>query len=481
MKILFAASECHPLVKTGGLGDVAGSLPPALRNLHLDVRVVIPAYRDVLRKVSDFTTAAELSLPGAGAVVRVLQGTLADSEVPIYLVDSPVHYDRPGGPYGGPDGRDWPDNAARFALFGRAITAMGLGRAGLDWRPDLVHCNDWQSALAPALLAREPDRPATVFTIHNLAYQGLFERSSFDALGLPGNLWQMNAMEFYGRFSFIKGGLVFADRLTTVSPTYAREICTPEFGYGLENLLLSRATELVGILNGADYSVWSPAHDPYLDHHYNARALRGKSATKAALLSRLGFRETSEVPLVGHVGRLVEQKGVDLLVDALPDLLRLDAQFVVLGTGERRLEQALRAAAGRSGARLQVQIGYSEELAHWIEAGADIFLMPSRFEPCGLNQIYSQHYGTVPVVRRTGGLADTVVDATDENLLEGTATGVMFDAPTSAALAASLRRALALYHEPRTWRSLMQAGMRQDFSWKRSATQYVALYRQLVS
>lgn len=481
MKILFAASEAHPLVKTGGLGDVCGALPAMLKRLRHDVRLVLPAYRGIAEQAGKTAPVAELSLESAAGPVRILEGRLPGTTVKLYLVDSPFHFGRPGGPYTGPDGRDWPDNAARFALFARAVVAIARGRAGLDWLPELVHCHDWQAGLVPALLELGGRRPATVFTIHNLAYQGLFSWEIFQSLGLPWELWSMHAMEFYGQFSFIKGGLVFADRLTTVSPTYAREIQTPEFGYGLEGLLRHRARHLAGILNGADYRVWDPARDPFIEQTYNARSLRGKAADKAALQRHMGLPEKEATPLVGYIGRLVEQKGIDLILAALPEILARDVQVVVLGRGEARFEQALAEAAARHEGRLAVHLGYDEALAHRIEAGTDLFLMPSRFEPCGLNQIYSLRYGTVPVVRRTGGLADTVVDVTAETLERGTATGFQFHDPTPEALAGAVERALGFYKQPKVWRRLMLNGMRQDFSWNASARRYLALYEDALA
>lgn len=423
MKILLATSEAHPLIKTGGLADVCGSLAHALKRLRQDVRLILPAYPAAVAHAGALETVAELDVPGAPQSVRLLQGRLPDSEIIVYLVDSPTHFDRPGGPYSRPDGHDWPDNAQRFAVFSRAVTAVALHRAGLTWQPEVVHCHDWQTGLVPALLAQEIRRPASVFTIHNLAYQGLFSWETFQALDIPPALWSMHAMEFYGRFSFIKGGLVFADWITTVSPNYAREILTPEFGCGLEGLLQYRADRLVGILNGADYDIWNPADDPLIEQPYGPGTQRLKAVNKSALRRHFGLPQDTDAPLFAHIGRLVEQKGIDLLLEALPELMRARAHLIVLGSGECRFEEALRAAAAAHRDRIAVSIGYSEELAHRIEAGADIFLMPSRFEPCGLNQIYSQRYGTVPIVRRTGGLTDTVVDTTEKTIQNKTATG----------------------------------------------------------
>jgi starch synthase len=480
MKILFASSEVYPLIKTGGLADVSGSLPRAIRNLRHDIRLVLPAYRGVIAKAGKVKTVAKLALEGAAGEVRILQGRLPGTNVTLYLVDSPAHFDRDGGPYGAPEGGDWPDNDQRFALFARAICALALDRAGLDWQPELVHGNDWQTGLVPALLSLEPRRPATLFTIHNLAYQGLFPAASLEALKLPAAWWSMGGLEFYDQLSFIKGGLVFADWVSTVSPTYAREIQTPEYGCGLEGLLADRADHLTGILNGVDYRDWSPCNDAHLVRPYSARRPAGKADNKRALQQAFGLPQL-DVPLLGHVGRLVEQKGIDLLLEILPGLLARDVQLVLLGSGHAKLEKALQKLQADHPRQVGIRIGYSEPLAHRLEAGADLFLMPSRFEPCGLNQLYSLRYGTVPIVRRTGGLADSVVDATPERLADGTATGFQFDAAEAPELLAAIERALALYDQPEAWRKLVTRGMQQDFSWTRSAQRYLELYQQLVS
>lgn len=477
-KILFVTSEVHPLIKTGGLGDVSGALPAALKALRQDVRIIMPAYRDAMRRNGPYTIASLVFHPESHPI-RLLEGRLPGTSIPLWLVDIPSLFDRPGNPYLGPDGRDWHDNALRFAMFARAVTAISLNQAGLDWHPDVVHCNDWQTGLVPALLSLSAPRPATVFTVHNLAYQGLFPPELLQQLGLPTALWTMDGLEFYGELSFMKGGLMFADMINTVSPTYAEEIRTPEYGYRLDGLLRHRAERLVGILNGADYKEWNPAGDSHIPHHYDRDNLQGKAADKAALQKQLGLARDVTLPLIGFVGRLVEQKGVDLLLAVLAELLEQTVQVAILGSGNKAFEQALSELAGHYPQRCHVTIGFSETLAHRIEAGADLFVMPSRFEPCGLNQLYSLRYGTVPVVRRTGGLADTVVDfaAADED-----ATGFVFEEASPVALASALQRALDLYRsEPDTWRQLIRNGMRQDFSWQQSARAYLDLYQQALS
>ncbi|BAU48671.1 glycogen synthase [Sulfurifustis variabilis] len=475
-KTLFVTSEAHPLMKTGGLGDVCGSLPRALRAIGVDVRLMMPAYRDAKAAAGRLRPVARVAVPRLPEPATLLEGTLPGTRVPVWLVDYPPAFDRPGDPYLDPQGQPWYDNAPRFALLARVAVAVARGEATLPWKPDVVHCHDWQTGLVPALLALERERPASVFTIHNLAYQGLFPADMFGSLGLPASLWSLAGLEFHGQMSFIKGGLAYADRLNAVSPTYAREIQTPALGCGLDGLLRHRADRLSGILNGIDVNVWNPARDPHIAAPYSRTRFDGKRINKRALQEMCGLPNEPLTPLLGMVGRLVEQKGVDLVLGAWPALARRGCQLVVLGTGESAYEDAWRRERGRHPAQLAVKIGYDEALAHRIEAGADIFLMPSRFEPCGLNQMYSLRYGTPPVVRRIGGLADTVEDANEDNLASGRATGFVFDEERPEALVAAVERALALSKQPDRWRRLVHTGMRQDFSWERSARAYVRLY-----
>lgn len=481
MDILFASSEAHPLIKTGGLADVAGSLPRAIRNLRHDIRVIIPAYQRILKQTDNLTLVAHLDIEGVDTPVRLLAGRLPGSTVKLYLVDSPVHFDRPGNPYTTSDGGPWPDNAGRFTTFCRAIQSVAEDSAGLDWQPQMVHCNDWQTGLVPPLLATRAQGPATVFTIHNLAYQGLFDWDTFEALDLPADFWSTEAMEFHDHFSFIKGGLVFADWLTTVSPTYASEIQTAEFGYGLEGLISHRRHNLTGIVNGVDYSVWNPGRDTQIPVQYNQRCLFHKTENKRALQEHFELPVDSSRPLFGVISRLVEQKGIDLILDIVPELVTRNAQLVILGSGDPLIEAAIAKACTEWPQHIAAFLGYDEALAHHIEAGADIFLMPSRFEPCGLNQIYSQRYGTIPIVRHTGGLADTVTDTTPETLENKTATGFSFTAPTATALQAAVTRALQYYQDPEAWQQIITTGMKQDFSWKRSAEQYLDLFEKVLA
>lgn len=478
MHILFVASEVHPLTKTGGLGDVAGSLPAALGALGLHVRVLMPAYRDALMRCREPRVLAQFSLRRVEGALRLLEARVPPHDVTVWLLDYPPAYDRPGNPYLMPDGTPWPDNAERFALLAHTVQRLCQDTSLTHWPIDLVHANDWQTGLVPVLLRDIHPRPACLFTIHNLSYQGLFPYGVFQNLGLPASLWHPDGVEFYGQVSFMKAGLMFADRINTVSPTYAREIQTERFGDGLDGVLRARQSVLSGILNGIDLQEWDPRHDNTLVAHYDRDSLAGKQANKAALQSQFQLDTNPDIMLVGSVGRMVEQKGVDLIIEVLPTLMPLPIQWIILGSGEARFENALRALARAYPDKIGLHVGYDEQLAHRIEAGSDAFLMPSRFEPCGLNQLYSLRYGSVPIVHRVGGLADTVVDASPAHLAQGTATGIVFDTSEPQALCDAVTRAVGLFRDAVTWRRIIRTGMAQDFGWGESARQYQALYEQ---
>jgi len=473
-RLLFVASEAFPLVKTGGLADIAGALPEVLRREGLDVRLLLPAYGEVLARLD---TAPEViaALDLAGEPARLLQCLLPGTGLVTWLLDHPSFSARPGNPYQDASGADWPDNAQRFLRLCRAAVQLCAGVAGLAWRADILHGNDWHTGPAIALAAQLPRPPRTVFTVHNLAYMGLFDRATFEQLGLPGALWP--ELEFYGQCSFIKGGLVFADYVTTVSPGYAREICEAPGGMGLEGLLRERGERLVGILNGIDEHTWDPATDPHLARNYDAASLGRKARNRAVLQQQLGLAPADDRPLLGFVGRLVEQKGLELMLPVLESLLESPAQLVVLGTGPARYTEPLARLAAAQPQAMAAVFAYDEPLAHLIEGGADIFLMPSLFEPCGLNQMYSLRYGTLPVVRQVGGLADTVVDASPAHLEAATATGFVFRDPEAAQFLQAVQRAVALWHRRDAWRTLQRTAMVQDFSWRRSAARYLELYR----
>jgi starch synthase len=497
MNILLAASEVFGFAKTGGLADVAGALPAALARLGHRCAVVMPLYR-AARDGPQWVepTAHALNLPVGGQTVtgRLWQSRLPGTDVPVYLIEQPNYFERddPAKGYGLyqytlPSGqkRDYPDNCARFVFFCRAV--LETARL-LDWWPDVLHANDWQCGLVPAYLAEEyRELPAfasmkSLFTVHNLAYQGLFWHLDLPLTGLGWRLFNYRQLEFHGHLNFLKAGLVFADRLSTVSPTYAREIQTPYYGCGLQGVLLERSDRVTGIVNGVDYGAWDPASDSHISARYDVASVgQGKPLCKQALQQALGLPQQAGTPLLAMVARLVEQKGIDLVLDAAEGILATGAQFVVLGEGHPSYHQRLRTLEERHPQQVAARIGFDEVLAHQIEAGADVFLMPSLYEPSGLNQLYSLKYGTVPVVRATGGLADTVTDTTPETLAARTATGFRFVPYAADALQQAVHRALALYRDqPDHWLQVVQNGMRQDWSWDRSAKQYEQVYASLI-
>lgn len=478
-RVLFATSEITPWQKTGGLGDISAALPAALVEAGVDVRILLPAYPALRLAFPDARLIAEIPAPGGRLPASRLLQAASTGGAPLLLLDCPPCFDRPGGPYQSPQGWDWPDNALRFGLLARIAALLASDASPLAWRPDILHCNDWQSALAPAYLHYlHGDGAATVMTIHNLAFQGLFPASTRSELGLPPEAFVFDGVEFHGQLSCLKAGLQFADRITTVSPTYAREIQQAELGFGLDGLLRHRSADLSGILNGVDAS-WNPATDPLLAKRYDAQHLAAKEVNRRALRAELGLIENVAAPLLAVVSRLTQQKGMDLLLACVERILAepAQAQLVVLGHGERAFEDGFRALAARHPGRIAAVIGFDERLAHRIEAGADIFLMPSRFEPCGLNQLYSLRYGTPPVVRATGGLADTVIDCTPENLRAGRATGFVFDLPEADALLVASQRAIGVWHKRRLWRRLQRKGMGENFAWTKAASDYLEVYR----
>ena len=474
--VLSVASEVFPLVKTGGLADVAGALPPALAAEGIAVRTLLPGYPAVM----DAMKAAEpvhsyRSLQGGPA--RLLAARVAGLD--LIVLDAPHLYGRAGNPYIGADGKEWPDNAQRFAAL--SMAAADIGRGILPaWVPDIVHAHDWQTGLAPVYLHYGgAPRPRTVMTVHNLAFQGQFPATLLAELGLPPEAFTMESVEYYGRIGFLKGGLALADRITTVSPRYAMEIRTPEFGMGLDGLLQSRAGVLTGILNGIDTEYWDPATDPYLAAKFDAKSVDRRAANKRALQRRLGLAEKAGTPLFGVVSRLTWQKGMDVLLEAIPDLVALGAQLALVGSGESELEAGLAVAATAHLGQAGAVIGFDESLAHLVQGGADALLVPSRFEPCGLTQLCALRYGTIPVVARVGGLADTVIDANEMALVAHAGNGLQFAPVTREALALTLERAVSLWHDKPTWKQLQQHAMSADVGWRRPARQYAALYREL--
>jgi starch synthase len=475
MKILFVTSEIHPLIKTGGLADVSAALPAALHALGQDVRVLIPGYSQVLEKLENKCTVATFAVFPGQPEVKLLTAKMPQTEVPVYVLDAPQYYCRVAGPYQYELGGDWPDNAMRFGLLSKVAALLGSVSSPVDWQADIVHCNDWQTGLAPAYLQLTPSVHAkTVMTIHNIAFQGNFDRDWLGPLDLPQSCFDMHGVEFHGYLSFLKAGLHYADRIVTVSPTYAREIQTTELGNGMQGLLTVRSGDVSGILNGIDEKEWDPATDPHLTAHYDSRNLAPKAAVKLALQQRLDLEVNDKAPLLGVVSRLTYQKGLDMLLECLPKLLDGGAQLVVLGSGEVDLERRYQQLALRYPGHVSVTVRFDEALSHQVMAGADIFLMPSRFEPCGLNQMYGMRYGTPPVVRRTGGLADSVTDA---SIPEG--TGFVFDEPTPAALYRAIAAAIDSYRGKKTFQRIQLNGMRRDVGWSGSAQRYIDLYRTL--
>jgi len=482
LRILYVTSEAYPLIKTGGLADVSGSLPAALRHLGEDVRLLIPGYRQVMSKLRNTRALLELKwLPMIGSVNLVI-GEMPDTGVPVIAIVHPDLYDRDGGPYLDTKGHEWADNPTRFGILSRIAAILASKASPLtDWIPDIVHSNDWQGGLTPAYMHYSGTPCAkSVLGIHNLAFQGNFPAEWVERLGLPREGFNINGFEYYGQLSFLKAGLFYSDSIATVSPTYAREIQTAEYGFGLQGLLATRSGDIHGILNGIDIKEWNPAIDPHLPHNYGIDTLDKKDAVKLSLQQRLGIAQDAAVPLLGVVSRLTSQKGLDLFLKCASPLLEQGCQIAVLGGGDQALEQGFLQLALQYPQQVSVTIGYNEPLSHQIMAGVDMFIMPSRFEPCGLNQMYGLRYGTPPVVRRTGGLADSVHDAHATSLADGSANGFVFDLPNAKDLLTTIQRALRSYENKAEWRQIQQNGMSVDLSWDHSAQDYLSIYRSLI-
>ncbi len=478
LSILFVTSEMAPWVKTGGLGDVAAALPAALHRARHDVRVLIPAYPALLQAFPEARQVADLPALAPALPPARLLAAEADG-LPLLLLDCPTLFDRPGNPYLDANGHDWADNGIRFGLLSRVAARLGQPVSPL-WQPDVVHLNDWQSALAPAWLHYEGGA-ASIVTVHNIAFQGNFAADLLPALGLPADAWRFDGVEYHGQLSFLKAGLQLATLISTVSPTYASEIQDEAFGYGLAPLLRHRSGALRGILNGVDTKLWNPAGDPALAAPYAANRLAAKRDNKQALQQEMGLAVTNDHPLFGIISRLTEQKGLDLVLQLGEGITHLPAQLAILGSGDKTMEAGFRELAARFPGQIAVKLGFNEALAHRIEAGADCFLMPSRFEPCGLNQMYSLRYGTPPIVRATGGLADTVVNVNDKTLADKTANGFVIADATPHHLWLALERAARCWHDRKLWQRIQQNGMRRNFSWEHAAHDYVTLYRDALA
>jgi len=474
LNVLSVASEIFPIIKTGGLADVAGALPAALAQEGVAATTLVPGYPAVLRSAETAEVVHSYDNLFGGAA-RIL-GSRA-GQLDLFVLDAPHLFDRPGSPYNTPDGADWPDNARRFAALGRAAADLGQGLVPA-FVPDVVHAHDWQAGLAAAYLHFDGRRrPGTVMTIHNIAFQGVFPAYLLHELGLPPGAFTLDGVEYYGHIGFLKAGLRLSDRITTVSPTYAREIQRPEGGFGLDGLLRSRSAEVVGILNGIDLDVWNPATDPHLAARFDGDSLAARQTNKEALQRRLGLTPDSDAMVFGVVSRLSEQKGLDLVLASLPILLAEGAQLALLGAGDRWLEDSFRAAATAYPGQVGCLFAYDESLAHQIQGGSDALLVPSRFEPCGLTQLCAMRYGSVPIVARVGGLADTIIDANEMALANGVATGFQFSPVSPAAAGDAFARARELWRDVDAWERLQLNGMATDVGWSGPARHYAALYR----
>jgi starch synthase len=475
MKVLSAASEAYPFIKTGGLADVVGALPPALARNGIETRILLPGYRQVMAKLAKPKKLKAFAGP-SGAQGTLLEASHEGTGVLVY--DAPALFDRDGGPYGDASGNDYPDNWLRFAAFSKVAADIAQG-ALPGFVPDILHVHDWQAALAPAYLRYSGKAaPPSVVTIHNLAFQGRFDAAVFGGLGLPPQAWSVDGVEYFGGVGYLKAGMQSASAITTVSPTYAQEIRTAQFGMGLEGLVNSRAGDLHGIVNGIDTDVWNPQTDPLIVRNYSIRNPAARAANRKAVEARFAL-DHDDAPLVCVISRLTWQKGIDVLCDALDAIAGSGVKLAVLGAGDAALEGALLAAAARHRGRVSIVIGYDEPLSHLLQAGSDAILVPSRFEPCGLTQLIALRYGCVPVVTRTGGLADTVIDANAAALAAGVATGFVFAPPDRDALVNAIASMAKTHRDPAAWRALQRQGMKSDVSWTASAARYAELFRSL--
>ncbi|MBK2111974.1 glycogen synthase GlgA [Francisella tularensis subsp. novicida FSC159] len=485
MRVLHVCSELYPILKTGGLADVTAALPPALASFGVNSRVLVPGFPAFMNAIKDKQLLINIPSRFGAEEINIFLAKVPNTKIDIYVIDAPSLFARPGNPYADSSNQAYADNYLRFALLGWVAARIS---EGLDakWKPEIVHSHDWHAGLVPAYikaseLASGKKAVKTVFTVHNLAYQGLFPMSVFAELDLPGIFLSMNGLEFYGQVSFMKAGLYFADKITTVSPTYAKEIQTYEQGCGLEGLLADRHNDLYGVLNGVDPQIWNPKKDSLIATNYSSTTVAtGKAKCKLALQQMMGLAEKEDALLFGIVTRLTEQKGLNLLVEAIGGITSRGGQIVLLGSGDKALEEVFLAAAKKYSKSIAVQIGYDEEQAHRIIAGSDVIMVPSRFEPCGLTQLYGLTYGTLPLVHKVGGLADTVIDSSLENLADGTATGFVFDEFSVESLTLAIRRAFALYNRKTDWKKVRKTAMQQQVTWDSSAEKIYQIYKNLV-
>ena len=483
MQVLFVTSEAFPLIKTGGLADVSGALPKAMKSLaefNGDIKILIPAYRGLLDQLIDAKPIASIQALKQSCIL--FSGQLPDSDVEVIAIQNDSLYDRIGGPYTDENGNDWSDNALRFGVLSRVASLLTRLDSPLPWQPDLVHCNDWQTGLTPAYM-KLLDRVSakSIFSVHNMAYQGNFNSDVMSQLELPLAHFKINGFEFYHQVSFMKAGLFYADQLSTVSPTYANEIQTESYGFGLQGLLKLRSLDLTGILNGIDTQAWNPSIDPHLIKHYSSKNIRGKKGIKKDLQRKLGLNADENAPLLGVVSRLAYQKGLDLLAAIIPQLVAEGCQIAILGSGEKALENTFLQLQQQYPDAISVTIGYNEPISHAIMAGADLFIMPSRFEPCGLNQLYGLAYGTPPIVSATGGLVDSVRDTNTDSIKHHTATGFVLKDITDASLLETIQTAITYWQDKKTWRKIQNNGMKTEVSWLSSAHLYLQLYQKTIS
>lgn len=477
MKVLSVSSEVFPLIKTGGLADVSGALPIALKAFGVETKTLLPGYPAVMKVIRD--PVARLEFPDLlGEQATVLE--VKHEGLDLLILDAPAYYDRPGGPYLDPLGKDYPDNWRRFAALSLAASEIAAGLLP-GWRPDLVHTHDWQAALTSVYMRYypTPELPS-VLTIHNIAFQGQFGPEIFPGLRLPAHAFAVDGIEYYGTIGFLKGGLQTAHAITTVSPSYADEILTPEFGMGLEGVIASHIDNLSGIVNGIDTDIWNPATDPVVHTHYGPTTLKNREENRRSI-AEFFHLDDDEAPIFCVISRLTWQKGMDLVANVADEIVAMGGKLVVLGSGEAALEGALLASASRHPGRIGVSIGYNEPMSHLMQAGCDAIIIPSRFEPCGLTQLYGLRYGCVPIVARTGGLNDTVIDANHAALAAKVATGIQFAPITETGMLQAIRRAMHLYADRKLWTQLQKQGMKSDVSWEKSAERYAALYSSLVS
>ncbi|HPX88517.1 MAG TPA: glycogen synthase GlgA [Methylophilaceae bacterium] len=482
MRILFVTSEVFPLIKTGGLADVSGSLPAALQKLGVDVRILIPGYTAVLNKLTNLQEIASLEKLPVIHNATLMMGTIADTQVRVMVIKSASLYEREGGPYSDVNGQEWLDNPLRFGILSKVAAILSGPLSPIsDWQPDIVHCNDWQTGLTPACMKLINTQAKSVISLHNMAFQGCYPPNWITSLELPSTNFTVEGFEYHGQLSFLKAGIFYADAITTVSPSYAKEIQTPEFGFGLEGLLNKRSNELKGILNGIDTDEWNPETDPHLVKTYSAATLADKKEVKIALQQRLGLQIDENAPLLGVVSRLTHQKGLDMLVPIMQQLVEAGCQLALLGSGESTLEIAFRLLANNNPNKVSVTVGYNEPLSHQIMAGCDMFIMPSRFEPCGLNQFYGLAYGTPPIVNATGGLADSVIDTNIISFKNKTANGFVMSEASPASLLHCINQALNVFNnDAKAWQQIQKNGMSQNLSWDKSALEYLAVYEKLM-